>query len=59
MIIATSSRREVLDQMEMISAFTDVLHIPNLHRGEQIMAVARQSGALDTEGVGKLTAALR
>ncbi len=25
----------MLDEMEMITAFTDVLHIPNLHRGDQ------------------------
>merc|ERR1711973_391271 len=37
LIIATSSRREVLDQMEMISAFTDVLHLPNLHQAEQLV----------------------
>ena len=36
LIIATSSRREVLDQMEMISAFTDVLHLPNIQTGEQV-----------------------
>ena len=36
LIIATTSRREVLDEMEMITAFTDVLHIPNLHRGDQV-----------------------
>ena len=36
LIIATTSTREVLDEMEMITAFTDVLHIPNLHRGDQV-----------------------
>ena len=37
LVIATTSRKEVLEEMEMITAFTDVLHLPNLHRGDQVM----------------------
>ena len=34
LIICTTSRKEVLEQMEMLSAFTDVLHVSNLTRPE-------------------------
>ena len=30
LIVATTSRKHVLDELEMLSAFTDVLHVPNL-----------------------------
>jgi len=59
LIIATSSRREVLDQMEMISAFTDVLHVPNLQTGEQILEVVKHADVLDQQGLSKLDKQLR
>jgi len=59
MIIATTSRREVLDQMEMISAFSDVLHIPNLRRGEQIFRVVEESGALSPPSLERVKHALK
>ena len=36
LIICTTSRREVLEQMEMLSAFTDVLHVSNLTKAEHV-----------------------
>ncbi|XP_073833104.1 comatose [Musca autumnalis] len=39
LIFVTSSRREVLEEMEMLSAFTSVLHVPNLSLPEQVIAV--------------------
>ena len=39
LVICTTSRREVLDQMEMLSAFTDVLHVSNLTKAEHIASV--------------------
>jgi len=59
LIIATSSRREVLDQMEMISAFTDVLHVPNLQTGEQILEVVKHADVLHQQGLSKLDKQLR
>lgn len=47
LVIATTSRKEVLDQMEMMSAFTDVLHVPNLSRDSEIMKVVKESGVMD------------
>lgn len=39
LVLCTTSRREVLDQMEMVSAFTSVLHVPNLTEPVHIMNV--------------------
>jgi len=59
LIIATTSRKEVLDEMEMITAFTDVLHIPNLHRGDQLMTVIEQARVLDVDGARRIEHQLR
>lgn len=34
-----NSFREVLEEMEMLSAFTSVLHVPNLSSPEHVIAV--------------------
>lgn len=48
LVLCTSSRRQVLEDMEMLSAFTSVLHVPNLSRPEHLISV------LDvTEAFGK------
>ena len=39
LIICTTSRKDVLQQMEMLSAFTDVLHVSNLGKAEHIERV--------------------
>ena len=39
LIICTTSRKDVLNQMEMLSAFTDVLHVSNLGKAEHIERV--------------------
>lgn len=39
LVICTSSRRQVLEDMEMLSAFTSVLHCPNLSTPEHLIAV--------------------
>ena len=56
LIVATTSRKHVLDELEMLSAFTDVLHVPNLSTSEHVAAVARHAGVgrtvmLETCGV--------
>ena len=69
LILATSSQREILDQvlsfkenqwpwcfytqMEMIPCFTDVLHVPNLSTAEHLMAVIRKSGVSNTVSLHK------
>lgn len=54
LIIATTSRREVLDQMEMIPAFTDVLHVPNLSSPEHLLKVIKDSGVIGQKGLAEL-----
>jgi len=54
LIIATTSRKEVLDQMEMIPAFTDVLHVPNLSRPENLLRVIKDSGVIGQQGMAEL-----
>lgn len=49
LIICTTSRKEVLDQMEMLSAFTDVLHVSNLTKPEHIAKVLDESNAFTKE----------
>ncbi|XP_062127102.1 vesicle-fusing ATPase 2 [Drosophila sulfurigaster albostrigata] len=43
LILCTSSRREVLDEMEMLSAFTSVLHVSNLSSPEHVLTVLEDS----------------
>lgn len=43
LVICTSSRRQVLEDMEMLSAFTSVLHCPNLSTPEHVLAVLEDS----------------
>ena len=58
LIVATSSRKQVLDQLEMLSAFTDVLHVGNLNRPEHITAVAKLSGAFSPADLTSLQSQL-
>lgn len=43
LILCTSSRRQVLEEMEMLSAFTAILHVPNLSTPEHLLAVLEES----------------
>jgi len=45
LIICTTSRKDVLDQMEMISCFTDVLHVSNCGHASHIARVLEQTDA--------------
>lgn len=47
LILCTSSRREVLQDMEMLSAFTSTLHVPNLSAPEHLMTVLEESGVFN------------
>merc|ERR1712142_1452799 len=55
LIIATTSRKEVLDQMEMIPAFTDVLHVPNLCHPDHLLRVIRRTGIIGEPGIATLS----
>lgn len=43
LILCTSSRRQVLEEMEMLSAFTAILHVPNLSTSNHLMKVLEDS----------------
>ncbi|XP_066145979.1 vesicle-fusing ATPase 1-like [Euwallacea fornicatus] len=43
LVLCTSSRRQVLEDMEMLSAFTTVLHVPNLSKAEHLLNVLEAS----------------
>ena len=40
--------------MEMIPAFTDVLHVPNLSRPENLLRVIKESGVIGQQGMAEL-----
>lgn len=39
LILCTSSRRQVLEDMEMLPAFTSILHVPNLSTPDNVIQV--------------------
>jgi vesicle-fusing ATPase len=39
LVLCTTSRKQVLEEMEMLSAFTSVLHVPNITKPEELMTV--------------------
>merc|ERR1711981_41267 len=45
LIICTTSRRDVLEHMEMLSAFSDVLHVSNLNKAEHLQKVLEETNA--------------
>ena len=51
LIICTTSRREVLQQMEMLTAFTDVLHVSNLTEAKHFKPVLEQYGLFSPQEV--------
>ena len=58
LIVATTSRKSVLDDLEMLSAFTDILHVPNLSRPEHVSEVSRASGVISAPGLSSLKSQL-
>ena len=44
--------------MEMLSAFTDVLHVANLSTGSHLMSILQQSDAFTKEDLAKLASKL-
>ncbi|RZF45096.1 hypothetical protein LSTR_LSTR011115 [Laodelphax striatellus] len=52
LIFCTSSRRQVLEDMEMLSAFTAVLHVPNLSKPEELLTVLEESDVFTKKELG-------
>jgi len=59
LVFATSSRRDVLEHMEMTTVFTDVLHVANLTTGSHLMSILTQSDAFSKEDLAKLAKQLQ
>jgi len=46
LVLATSSRREVLDLLEMLPCFTAVLPVPNMRSSQDVLPVVENSGVV-------------
>jgi hypothetical protein len=46
--------RQVLEEMDLLSAFTAVLHVPNLNKAEQLLAVVEESEIFSKEQMSQL-----
>ncbi|KDR16528.1 vesicle-fusing ATPase 1-like [Zootermopsis nevadensis] len=55
LILCTSSRRQVLEDMEMLSAFTAVVHVPNLSQPDHLMAVLEESDVFTKKDLSALS----
>lgn len=44
LVLCTSSRRQVMEDFEMLTAFTSVLHVPNLSTPQHVVKVCVDSG---------------
>ena len=58
LIICTTSRKEVLQDMEMLSAFTDVLHVSNLSTPAHLQQVLANTNAFNANEVKTVVAKL-
>lgn len=54
LVLCTSSRRQVLEEMEMITAFTSVLRVPNLSLSEHLMAVLEETGCFKRQELTRI-----
>ncbi|QQP35344.1 N-ethylmaleimide-sensitive factor, partial [Caligus rogercresseyi] len=59
LVICTTSRKAVLEQMEMLHAFSDVLHISNLHEPEHIKSMLLSSDVFSKEEVATIVSKLK
>lgn len=59
LIICTSSRRQVLEDLEMLSAFTTVLHVPNLSTPEHLLNVIEEFDVFTKKHVQEIADYLR
>lgn len=47
--------RQVLEEMEMLSAFTAVLHVPNLSKAEHLLNVLEASDVFSNQELKQIT----
>ncbi|KAG8197118.1 hypothetical protein JTE90_004376 [Oedothorax gibbosus] len=54
LVLCTSSRKQVLEEMEMLTAFTSVLRVPNLSEPEHLIAVLEETDCFRREEIAKI-----
>ncbi|XP_023235064.1 vesicle-fusing ATPase-like [Centruroides sculpturatus] len=54
LVLCTSSRKQVLEEMEMLPAFMSVLHVPNLSYPEHLMAVLEETDCFNRDELGRI-----
>lgn len=54
LIIGTTSRKDVLQEMEMLDAFSTTIHIPNISTGEQLVDALEVLEITDPHTTGSL-----
>lgn len=54
LVLCTSSRRQVLEDMEMLSAFTAVLHVPNLSKPDHIINVIKETDVFSEKDISQI-----
>ncbi|GLV44463.1 comatose [Carabus blaptoides fortunei] len=59
LILCTSSRRQVMEDMEMLSAFTAILHVPNLSQPQHLLAVLEETDVFQKDEVAKIAKNIR
>ncbi|PBC25332.1 Vesicle-fusing ATPase [Apis cerana cerana] len=59
LILCTTSRRQVLDDMEMLSAFSKILHVPNLSTPDHLLSVLEEVDLFNKNEIASLHAKLQ
>jgi vesicle-fusing ATPase len=58
LVICTTSRRQVLDEMEMLSTFTSVLCVPNVSTCEHLVAVLKEMDVFSKDEIETITSTI-
>lgn len=59
LIIGTTSRKDVLQEMEMLDAFSTTIHIPNISRGEQLVEALELMGSFQEKERASIAKAVK
>uniref|UniRef100_A0A7N6B901 Vesicle-fusing ATPase n=1 Tax=Anabas testudineus TaxID=64144 RepID=A0A7N6B901_ANATE len=59
LIIGTTSRKDVLQEMEMLDAFSTTIHIPNISRGEQLVEALELLGSFQEKERASIAKAVK
>lgn len=59
MIIGTTSRKDLLQEMEMLDAFSTVIHIPHIHTEEQLIKALEELGSFNDRELSSIAKATK